>query len=405
MDAAIKAETTARIAGDNTEITERESADTALGVRIDTEVAERLQNASDLDAAIKAETTARIAGDNAEITARGNADIVLQGNIDTEVQTRNASDVAIRADLAAEIQTRNASDVAIRAELAALVDEGAVQVNGDQSIHDKKTFRGDVQLGDDDNDEIEIRGHVTFSEHAPTPEFDTGIIVDGDTALTGKVTINKDDTNGQDEGFVSNIPAYFSQRAYVMPVDSTAKMTLSLADDPDFTEFDLEVYKPLLSDNKIYCDTGLIDGVHFEDGNPQSIDCDNLTDENMNLIHGVVRRAQIASVGYLEDHGRDEMMFALKVLYNTLGLSTAQFDSVLAAYNAAKSNISGVDGQHPSGTANQLGESTELKFARASIGVNCNVNADGSAMVAGSCEPGCVDDGAGCAPSNELFQN
>ena len=87
------------------ETSARQSADTALGVRIDS--AEGVSSALDTRVtaaeadivtnatAISAEETARIAAVSAEASARSAADATLQGNIDSEASTRAAADTSL----------------------------------------------------------------------------------------------------------------------------------------------------------------------------------------------------------------------------------------------------------------------------------------------------------------------
>ena len=96
--------------------------------------------------------------------------------------------------------------------------------------------------------------------------------------------------------------------------------------------------------------------------------------------------------------GRDQVMFAMKVLYNTLGLTDAQFDSVLAAYRDAKKKDG--KGAHAAGWVSHIGEKTQKKFAVIVTGVDC------SSQTAGSCTGGCEGTGAygACEPTKKLFR-
>jgi len=408
------AETAARTTADNAEIAARTTADDALGGRIDTEVAERLQNATDLNAAI-----------NAEIVDRTTADTTLGGRIDTEVAERLQNATDLNAAINAEIVDRTTADTTLGGRIDTEVaerlqnatdldtrittlDAGNVKLTDDQTITGLKTFANSVYLGLQDTHHIEVRGQLTFDGNAPTPEFDKGIQVQGNvdvtgnTTLTGKFAVKKDVTHPFKLGFYSEIPAYFSRRAYVMPVSNTENLNNTA--NPDFTEFELDVYKPLLLDNGIDCDNVLRDPAgpqivsdHTSSGNDETVNCLNPSVEHNNAIHRVIRRAQVASVGYIEDHGRDEVMFAIKVLYNTLGFTDAQFDSVLAAYRDAKATD--WMGAHAAGWANHQGESTQKKFAVIETGVDC------SGQTAGACTGGCVNNTAGdaCEPTTELF--
>lgn len=87
------------------ETSARQSADTALGLRIDgvetaaTALTGRVsaaeQDIIDNATAISAEETARIAAVSAEATSRANADTTLQSNIDAEASTRATADTSL----------------------------------------------------------------------------------------------------------------------------------------------------------------------------------------------------------------------------------------------------------------------------------------------------------------------
>jgi hypothetical protein len=87
------------------EVSDRQSGDTALGLRIDgvetaaTALTGRVsaaeQDIIDNAADIAAEETARIAAVSAEATSRANADTTLQNNIDAEASTRSTADTSL----------------------------------------------------------------------------------------------------------------------------------------------------------------------------------------------------------------------------------------------------------------------------------------------------------------------
>ena len=87
------------------EVSDRQSGDTALGLRIDgvetaaTALTGRVsaaeQDIIDNATAISAEETARIAAVSAEATSRANADTTLQSNIDAEASTRATADTSL----------------------------------------------------------------------------------------------------------------------------------------------------------------------------------------------------------------------------------------------------------------------------------------------------------------------
>jgi hypothetical protein len=89
------------------------------------------------------------------------------------------------------------------------------------------------------------------------------------------------------------------------------------------------------------------------------------------------RRAQVVNIGYLEDHGRDELVFALKVLYNTFNLD---LDDVLAKYATAADGVN-ADGIHDGGDAD-VGAISKLSFATANVALydsTCTDQADQTA--------------------------
>ena len=97
----------------NTEITNRELADTQLQANINAEASTRQQADTQLQSNIDAETLARQQADTQlqnnidnEVTARSNADTQLQNNIDSEASTRLAVDNAIGERITNEIATR-----------------------------------------------------------------------------------------------------------------------------------------------------------------------------------------------------------------------------------------------------------------------------------------------------------
>ena len=87
------------------EVSDRQSGDSALGLRIDgvetaaTALTGRVsaaeQDIIDNATAISAEETARIAAVSAEATSRANADTTLQNNIDSEASTRSTADTSL----------------------------------------------------------------------------------------------------------------------------------------------------------------------------------------------------------------------------------------------------------------------------------------------------------------------
>lgn len=112
IQAALDAETSARVAGDAAEASARQAADTALAAADATEASARAAADATLQSNIDAEAATRAAADTAltnalaaEASARAAADVTLQSNIDTETSARVAA-------VAAEAAARNAADVA-----------------------------------------------------------------------------------------------------------------------------------------------------------------------------------------------------------------------------------------------------------------------------------------------------
>lgn len=117
--AAIAAEETARIAGDaalqaslTAETTARTDADTAMQLALDNEVAARQDLNTTLSTSIANEANARTAADSAEATTRAAADTALQNAIDAEALARTNADAAHSASITQEIADRTAADTA-----------------------------------------------------------------------------------------------------------------------------------------------------------------------------------------------------------------------------------------------------------------------------------------------------
>lgn len=99
----------------------RTAADTALGVRIDTEIAERKAADKTLQDNITAEATARAEADTAlgaridkEVTDRTNADNELGTRIDNEEDAREAADITLQDNIDAEETARTEADTTLQ---------------------------------------------------------------------------------------------------------------------------------------------------------------------------------------------------------------------------------------------------------------------------------------------------
>lgn len=99
----------------------RTAADTALGVRIDTEIAERKAADKTLQDNITAEATARAEADTAlgaridkEVTDRTNADNELGTRIDNEEDAREAADTTLQDNIDAEETARTEADTTLQ---------------------------------------------------------------------------------------------------------------------------------------------------------------------------------------------------------------------------------------------------------------------------------------------------
>ena len=128
LGSRIDAETTNRQAAIADEKTARESADTALGNRIDAEITDRTNADTALDTKITSEKTAREAAD----TALGN-------RIDTEITDRTNADTLLDTKITSEISAREAADTRLYEEIHAL---GNNVVRYDDAAKGKVTFAG-----------------------------------------------------------------------------------------------------------------------------------------------------------------------------------------------------------------------------------------------------------------------
>jgi hypothetical protein len=119
-ETAIAAETTARM-----------EADTALGVRIDTNWDAIAVNQTDIDAnetAISAEETARMAADTAEAEARMGADMMLATAIDDEATARMGADMMLATAIDDEATARMGADMMLA---TAIDDEATARMGAD----------------------------------------------------------------------------------------------------------------------------------------------------------------------------------------------------------------------------------------------------------------------------------
>jgi hypothetical protein len=125
-----------------TETTDRESADTALGTRIDDEVQARTDADTALGTRIDNEVQARTDADNDEVQARTDADTALGTRIDNEVQARTDADTALDTRIDGEVQARTDADTALDTRI-----DGEAQARTD----------ADTALGTRVDDEVQAR--------------------------------------------------------------------------------------------------------------------------------------------------------------------------------------------------------------------------------------------------------
>jgi len=179
-----------RIAGDLSESTARTAADTALGVRIDTEASTRAAADTALGVRIDTEASDRAAADvvitnliTAEASNRETADIALGGRIDGEVIARTAADTALGGRIDTETAARLAADDAQLDTIA------ANKVESDDYVAAERAGRGagDVALGGRIDTEISnrIAGDVALGVRIDT---EASTRAAADTALGVRVT-------------------------------------------------------------------------------------------------------------------------------------------------------------------------------------------------------------------------
>jgi trimeric autotransporter adhesin len=145
VEAALAAETTARVAADTTlqaniaaEEAARIAADATLQSNLDAESAARSAADTTLQANLDAEAAARAAADatlqsavDAEVAARAAADATLQSAVDAEVAARAAADATLQANLDAEAAARAAADATLQSAVDA---EEAARIAGDTTL-------------------------------------------------------------------------------------------------------------------------------------------------------------------------------------------------------------------------------------------------------------------------------
>jgi len=137
---SVYAESSARIAADNAEITARQDADSTLTSNLNTEITARQDADSTLTSNLNIEITARQDADstltsnlNIEITARQDADSTLTSNLNIEITARQDADSTLQANLNSEITARMAADSSLQTELDVTQASIGDAINGDGS--------------------------------------------------------------------------------------------------------------------------------------------------------------------------------------------------------------------------------------------------------------------------------
>ena len=105
------------------EVTNRTSADTALGGRIDT-----VESAA---TALATRVTAAEADINTEESARAAADTTLQSNITAEATTRSSADTTLQSNITAEATTRASADTSLQTNITA---EATARASADDAL-------------------------------------------------------------------------------------------------------------------------------------------------------------------------------------------------------------------------------------------------------------------------------
>ncbi len=168
LDAALKVEELARIAGDDAlasdlaaEETRALAAEGVLQDNIDSEAATRLAADNTLQDNIDAEETARINADlslgsdlAAETTRALAAEGVLQDNIDSEETARINADNALSSDLSDEAATRLAADDALDARLDIIEGDATTVGSIEKALADAKAYTDAAVISHDSTDEI-----------------------------------------------------------------------------------------------------------------------------------------------------------------------------------------------------------------------------------------------------------
>jgi hypothetical protein len=146
-DSAFAGYVTSNNAALASETSARQSADTALGIRIDgvetsataltSRVSAAEQDIVDLGTDIAAETSARQSAISSEQTARQSADTTLQGNIDSEASTRSTADTSLSNRITA---LENASADSRLDEVEADVADHESRISAMESVIDGGSY-------------------------------------------------------------------------------------------------------------------------------------------------------------------------------------------------------------------------------------------------------------------------
>lgn len=195
---------TARVTADESDIDDLQAADTALGLRIDTEHTHHTADRVALQAAIDAETAARTAGDSDEAAARASADTALGGRIDSEISNRATAETALggRIDsLTTQVTT-------------GFADETTARLAGDNAV------RGEFAAADDDLRSDFESADAGLLTNINTRALDANVVhkagteeITGDKTFSGKVLVPE----GTEDGAAVNVGqlhSYVSAEAY-----------------------------------------------------------------------------------------------------------------------------------------------------------------------------------------------
>jgi hypothetical protein len=334
--------------------------------------------------------TKKITGSDGSIVTPGQ-DVTVNGNFkvngDSVAKKLTAVGVVDLGTKAADASCSDASKTdeptctAAGATWTAAVADQAVNVKGTFNVGDDSIMSGD----------LDVQGTFTTGTLGHINSITaTDITIEDDLILSGSRT----DTNAATDTpsiFHSQIPSFYDDRIFQFKATD--------ADHAKHRFFDASCSDASKTDETACAAAGAtwtaaqtyktIDDTAVATGTADTVIDATLGERiktmkpafNYRTVTGseYIRRAQLVNVAYLEDHGRDELLFAIKVLYNTFGLN---LDDVLNAYSDEKGGAT-----H---TSAQKAKSSAYKFGKASVGEAC-----AGVPAAGKCGAGCVADAMG----------